>query len=104
MDKYINLTRLTETRLVNQGPTLFYGCLAEIGSDTGDVRFYDGSGVESGSLKLLVDVHASLPQSLVLPHPVLFDRGLYALLGAACTGVTILWKDYTPTTEQLINP
>lgn len=99
-----NPSYTTVDRLINQGKTLFLGCIVNASADAGVITLYDGDNSDSGSVKMVIDAAAANANPVMPAFPVNFERGLYVDVGTNITGICVLWCSGEPTAEQIINP
>lgn len=90
------------SRVINEGPTLFFGCVFAVTVDGQSVELYDGLDTQSGVKRFHVKGWAADNNRVNFSRPVLFDRGLYVSLGTGVSDVTVIWCDYSePVADYL---
>jgi len=104
MDEPIAYTRVTADTFVVRGPLLFYGAVITTSGAADAMDVYDGENTSGRRVMRVahsyqdqgaVDRVASLP--VMLPEPILLERGLFVDLETNVTEVTVF---YLPVREE----
>lgn len=82
---------LTANEVVVRGPCLLVGVWVSGDGAVGDCQVYDGVSTNDPQ-KIHLEVLAGTSFNFIPPDPVLFKRGIYVVINAATTKVTVTWR------------
>jgi len=104
MDESIAYTRVTVDTFVARGPLLFYGVVITTSGSADAMDLYDGENTSARRvMRVAVSYQDAIPVNRVvslpvmLPEPILLDRGLFVDLEADVNEVTVF---YLPVREE----
>lgn len=92
MSRPSNFVRITSSQLVSSRPVVLTGVLSEVTVDGSFISIYNGQDANSGILFTNYKSWAAENSPAEYPHPVLFDRGLYVVLGTNVTAATLIFE------------
>jgi len=87
----VGFTRITASRVINEGQTLLFGVLILVSVTGGSVSLYEGTDATSGRLIATVEGEANITHQFVFSTPLYLDRGLYVSVGSNVSEATIIW-------------
>ncbi len=85
-------TRVTAETLISVVPLLFFGGFVDDPTAGHGVAIFDGQNATSGHAFGSILVAANVTNSLLLPHPVIFQSGLFVTVVTSFTEATLLWR------------
>lgn len=91
MSLILGFSTVKSDQLICKTRCLFGGIIVNASTDGGDVAVYNGNDAGSGDLFHTFQGLANESLPILLPNPVLFERGLFVDVGSNITNVTILW-------------
>jgi len=87
----VGFTRVTASRVINEGQTLLFGALILVSVTGGSISLYEGTDASSGRLIATVEGEANITHQLKFNTPLYLDRGLYVSVGSNVTEATVIW-------------